>query len=182
MHEVNPLFVNMACSLSFLLSYHSSREIRRPSGGRAGGVRPMSERQKARPGVSINLRTGRDWRLPAEIQSFPRLDIGFDARWPNRFCGNAFPSGTGRRSWPRGLRRPPPGIGEELAARFDIGVRNLQRLFGRYVGVSPKWVIRRFRLQEAAEQMEEGEIPIGRGCPQSLEITTRRISSKISNP
>ncbi|MDF2725313.1 MAG: AraC family transcriptional regulator, partial [Paenibacillus sp.] len=28
----------------------------------------------------------------------------------------------------------------------------------RYVGVSPKWVIQRYRLHEAAEQMERGEV------------------------
>ena len=33
----------------------------------------------------------------------------------------------------------------------------LQRLFGRYVGVSPKWVIQRYRLHEAAEQLATGE-------------------------
>ncbi len=37
-------------------------------------------------------------------------------------------------------------------------MRALQRLFSRYVGVSPKWVIRRFRLQEAAEQLTRGNI------------------------
>lgn len=31
--------------------------------------------------------------------------------------------------------------------------RALQRLFRDYVGVSPKWVVRRFRLQEAAERL-----------------------------
>ncbi len=44
---------------------------------------------------------------------------------------------------------------EDLAARFGINKRALQRLFSRYVGVGPKWVIRRYRLQEAAERMEQ---------------------------
>jgi AraC-like DNA-binding protein len=35
-------------------------------------------------------------------------------------------------------------------------VRSLQRLFSRYVGVSPKWVIRRYRLHELLEQMHSG--------------------------
>ena len=42
---------------------------------------------------------------------------------------------------------------EQLAEEFGIGLRTLQRLFGDYVGVSPKWLIRRYRLQEAAERM-----------------------------
>jgi AraC-like DNA-binding protein len=42
---------------------------------------------------------------------------------------------------------------EQLAEAFSLSKRTLQRLFGEYVGVSPKWVIRRYRLQEAAESM-----------------------------
>lgn len=48
---------------------------------------------------------------------------------------------------------------EDLADRFGLSVRALQRLFDRCVGVSPKWVIRRFRLQEAAQQAESGNAP-----------------------
>ena len=48
---------------------------------------------------------------------------------------------------------------EQLAERFGTSMRALQRLFSRYVGVSPKWVVRRFRLQEAAEKMEQGDPP-----------------------
>jgi AraC-like DNA-binding protein len=39
---------------------------------------------------------------------------------------------------------------EDVASRFAIRPRTLQRLFARYVGVSPKWVLRRYRLHEAA--------------------------------
>ena len=42
----------------------------------------------------------------------------------------------------------------ELAARHGVSTRKLQRLFRRYVGVSPKWVLQRFRLHEAAERMD----------------------------
>jgi AraC-like DNA-binding protein len=42
---------------------------------------------------------------------------------------------------------------ETLAAEFGLGVRALQRLFSEYVGVSPKWVIQRYRLHEAAERI-----------------------------
>ncbi len=40
---------------------------------------------------------------------------------------------------------------EAVADHFGLGKRSLQRLFREYVGVSPKWAINRFRLQEAAE-------------------------------
>jgi len=38
-----------------------------------------------------------------------------------------------------------------LVAACGLSERALQRLFREFVGVSPKWVVRRFRLQEAAE-------------------------------
>jgi AraC-like DNA-binding protein len=47
---------------------------------------------------------------------------------------------------------------DQLAQEFDIGVRKLQRLFDDYVGVSPKWVIQRYRLHEAAERIAAGEL------------------------
>ena len=34
--------------------------------------------------------------------------------------------------------------------------RTLQRLFSEYIGVGPKWVIRRFRLHEAAGRIDAG--------------------------
>lgn len=46
---------------------------------------------------------------------------------------------------------------DDFAARTGITVRSLQRLFSQYVGVSPKWVIRRYRLHELLEQMHSGK-------------------------
>jgi AraC-like DNA-binding protein len=48
---------------------------------------------------------------------------------------------------------------EDLLPLYGIGMRKLQRLFNQYVGVSPKWVIRRFRLIEAARRLDAGELP-----------------------
>lgn len=42
---------------------------------------------------------------------------------------------------------------EEVAARCDSSPRALQRLFREYVGLSPKWVIRRYRLHEAVARI-----------------------------
>lgn len=44
----------------------------------------------------------------------------------------------------------------QVGERFGLSPRSLQRLFHRYVGVSPKWVLRRFRLHEAAARLAEG--------------------------
>ena len=46
-----------------------------------------------------------------------------------------------------------------LARRAGLGQRSLQRLFGDYVGASPKWVIRRYRLHELIEQVNAGDRP-----------------------
>jgi len=46
---------------------------------------------------------------------------------------------------------------EALAEGAGLHVRSLQQLFSEYVGVSPKWVIRRFRLHEAADRLAHGE-------------------------
>lgn len=45
---------------------------------------------------------------------------------------------------------------DEVVHHFDLSKRSLQRLFRQYVGVSPKWVIQRFRLQDAAAALEQG--------------------------
>jgi len=44
---------------------------------------------------------------------------------------------------------------DQLASRCHLSVRTLQRLFHDYVGVSPKWVVRRQRLHTAAERIAD---------------------------
>ncbi len=46
---------------------------------------------------------------------------------------------------------------DEFAAAAGMTARSLQRLFADYVGVSPKWVMRRARLHEAAVRADSGE-------------------------
>jgi AraC-like DNA-binding protein len=46
---------------------------------------------------------------------------------------------------------------EQLAAATSRSPRSLQRLFREYVGVTPKWVLQRLRLHEAAERMLEDD-------------------------
>jgi hypothetical protein len=54
---------------------------------------------------------------------------------------------------------------DDVVRRFHISKRTLQRLFSRYVGVSPKWVIKRYRLHEAAGQLAGTSSRTGRGWP-----------------
>ena len=42
---------------------------------------------------------------------------------------------------------------DQLATFTGATLRSLQRLFRKYVGISPKWVIKRYRLHEAAEEL-----------------------------
>jgi AraC-like DNA-binding protein len=56
----------------------------------------------------------------------------------------------------------------ELCARTGKGERCLQRLFGNYVGVSPKWVIQRYRLQEAMAHLARADTPDLAGLAQAL--------------
>jgi len=46
----------------------------------------------------------------------------------------------------------------DLALAAGRSERTLQRLFAKYVGVGPRWVIARYRLQEAAHRIEEGSV------------------------
>jgi AraC-like DNA-binding protein len=46
---------------------------------------------------------------------------------------------------------------EAVARDAGVSLRSLQRLFQEYVGVSPKWVIQRYRLHDAMEQLESGQ-------------------------
>jgi AraC-like DNA-binding protein len=50
------------------------------------------------------------------------------------------------------LREPEIKTVEDLATGTGMGKRSLQRLFSEYVGASPKWVIRRYRLHELVEK------------------------------
>jgi AraC-like DNA-binding protein len=43
----------------------------------------------------------------------------------------------------------------DLCARFDISERTLQRLLHKRIGLGPKWLIRRRRLQEAADRLRD---------------------------
>jgi AraC-like DNA-binding protein len=50
---------------------------------------------------------------------------------------------------------------QELSSRSGMSQRSLQRLFQEYVGASPKWVIRRYRLHEFVERLKAGDVVDG---------------------
>ncbi|MEU6038514.1 AraC family transcriptional regulator [Actinomadura sp. NPDC047616] len=46
---------------------------------------------------------------------------------------------------------------DQAAETLHISTRTLQRMFAEYVGASPKWVLRRARLHEAAARADRGD-------------------------
>lgn len=68
------------------------------------------------------------------------------------------------------VARADPSIGRarELADRVELSTRTLERLFHRHVGVSPKWIIRRYRVHEACERVASGEPPCWSALAQEL--------------
>jgi AraC-like DNA-binding protein len=76
---------------------------------------------------------------------------------------------------------------DQLAVVSGMSVRSLQRLFGDYVGVSPKWVMRRARLHEAALRADGGEpvdwaaLAIDLGYADQAHLT-REFSATIGVP
>jgi AraC-like DNA-binding protein len=54
------------------------------------------------------------------------------------------------------LREPEIKTVDDLANRAGMGKRRLQRIFNEYVGASPKWVIRRYRLHDLVEKANSG--------------------------
>jgi AraC-like DNA-binding protein len=44
---------------------------------------------------------------------------------------------------------------DDLCEQFDVAERTLQRILHKRVGITPKWLIRRRRLQEAADRLRD---------------------------
>ena len=76
---------------------------------------------------------------------------------------------------------------DQLAAASGMSARSLQRLFADYVGVSPKWVMLRARLHEAAERADGGEVVDWAGLAADLGYAdqahlTRDFTATIGIP
>ena len=121
----------------------SRRGAQQPHGPRGAAVRP-GRRQRRRGGPSWPLgMTRRWWRGPS--------------RCSGRSCPLAIRSPSRSPRWSPGSPGIPRCAGW-ASSRPPWGCRcnSYKRLFAEYVGVSPKWVMRRARLQEAAMRAEQG--------------------------
>ncbi|MDN2709080.1 helix-turn-helix domain-containing protein [Janthinobacterium sp. SUN118] len=74
---------------------------------------------------------------------------------------------AGRLSAAAAARHGPASVAQ-LCANMAIGERQLQRLFANYVGVPPKWVIQRYRLQEAIWRLAQPDAPDLASLAQAL--------------
>ncbi|MFD9128702.1 DUF6597 domain-containing transcriptional factor [Kitasatospora sp. NPDC059571] len=131
---------------------------------RAGGFRPFVGRSvadladRAVPAAEVlgpetdllNDEVLRSAGDPAAL--VPRVDAFLLARLPEPDpVAEQVAAMVGRMTGGSDLRRV-----DQVAEEFGITVRRLQRLFAEYVGASPKWVLRRARLHEAAERADRG--------------------------
>jgi AraC-like DNA-binding protein len=125
---------------------------------RPGGFRPFWRRPVAeltgsrRPLAALGLATGGPVCPGTDDERCRRLD-DLLAGWapePDRYAAEATALVDQIRA-DRGVLRV-----DDFARRHGVSVRRLQRLFLDHVGVGPKWVIRRYRLQEAIEQAAGG--------------------------
>ncbi|WP_445143483.1 AraC family transcriptional regulator [Dyella sp. Tek66A03] len=57
---------------------------------------------------------------------------------------------------------------EHLVARLGLPERKLQRLFHRYIGASPRWVIKRYRVYDVLTQLTAGEPVAGATLAQNM--------------
>lgn len=56
----------------------------------------------------------------------------------------------------------------QLARSVDVGTRTIQRMFREHAGVSPLWMIRRYRLIDAADAARSGQPPSWSGLAADL--------------
>lgn len=111
-----------------------------------------------------------DARLPLAEAMPDAPDLGKVAAAESQAAGMEALEDWFRRVAP--VRRPGAGLVDEavdlvvartdltrvdvLAAELGVTVRTLQRRFDRHLGVGPKWVLRRCRIQDALGVIEDG--------------------------
>ncbi|AOI96066.1 AraC family transcriptional regulator [Burkholderia sp. LA-2-3-30-S1-D2] len=116
--------------------------------GRVMGLRFRPGAFRAFFGKPVHLST--DKVLPVSTL----LDCG-DAQSEDAVLGAEADAGMVAAAEALLLRVLPPA--DPQVERAGLSERTLQQLFSNYVGVSPKWVICRYRLHEAADKLAGGE-------------------------
>jgi AraC-like DNA-binding protein len=97
-------------------------------------------------------------RLVSRIRSLHRDDTGMVAAFEQWLRGLGLDPEAGRLiNAVVDAVESDPGIRsvDELARRFALSVRSLQRLTAEFVGMNPKWLLQRQRLQDAAARLRD---------------------------
>ncbi|WP_205472263.1 AraC family transcriptional regulator [Nocardioides sp. SYSU D00038] len=104
--------------------------------------------------------------LGAEATGFTRAVLDLDTDEERARCADGFLAARAPARDPRyddvlavvdDIRSDPRLTSVDLVARrHGVSERTLQRLFRRYVGVGPKWVLQRARLHDAVDRIDTG--------------------------
>jgi AraC-like DNA-binding protein len=70
---------------------------------------------------------------------------------------------------------------EQLAAMHHVAPRTLQRLFRRYVGVGPKWVLKRLRIATRQPNSSRQRVPLHGPSSHSTSATTTTPTSSATS-
>ena len=97
--------------------------------------------------TKIRLKAGGDVTLVT--------DRDMTSRPPSDVRQGRAPERAGQREW---IDDREIAEVDDLQHQFCLTTRTLQWLFSGCVGVSPGWVIRRYRLQDAADHLDRDEI------------------------
>jgi AraC-like DNA-binding protein len=165
---VNIVFEADGATVSGVTTTRTAREL--AGRGRAVGV--MFRPAGFHPFLGASLSTLTDRTVPltelfptADVleAAVPGLDVDVAIRRLDEYLSGRIPAERGTSedvsdivdeiATDRSIRRV-----DDLAERQGVSIRQLQRWFADYVGVAPKWVIRRYRLYEAAEATAKGEV------------------------
>lgn len=128
----------------------------KPHSSRPGSVQavpdPIERAHLREPGETSHV----IYRYPAD----PEFDGLLQRFWIPVWVGADGPGGTAAGA---AAPRVPPGrlrrvvrVGQ-VCEQFGLSERALQRLVQRRLGLTPKWLIQRRRLQEAAERLRAGD-------------------------
>ncbi|RKN79256.1 helix-turn-helix domain-containing protein [Paenibacillus ginsengarvi] len=135
---------------------------------RPGGFYPLWQKPVAElAGTSIPFRDVFGFEpdsLESDLLEQPEQDEEEMIRRTDRFFLSVAPARDEQVAWVDSivdtiLRERDIVKVDQLVRHAGVSKRTIQRLFSRYVGVSPKWVIQRYRLHEAALRVEQGEQP-----------------------
>ena len=121
--------------------------------------------------------------MPAEPEAAGRVLTD----WVLRCCGPVDPEGELANAAADLAEQGRARTVAELAAQVGVGERQLQRICRRRIGLSPKWLLQRRRLQEAAARLGAADPPALADLAAGLGYTdqahfTRDFTTVLGRP